>query len=90
MTAYSWPLIPQLIGVAVVIAEIILLTLVAAVIVLLYSIGSAISLWVQALVSGGRAGLLDIIFRRFRQVPLASAEAFRQGNLGVMDYAITR
>lgn len=40
-----------------------------AVIVLLYFVGSAISLWVQALVSGARVGLLTIVFMRFRKVP---------------------
>ncbi len=49
--------------------QIILLFLVVAVVVLVYFIGSAISLWVQALVSGGRVGLLNIIFMRFRKVP---------------------
>jgi uncharacterized protein YqfA (UPF0365 family) len=50
-------------------SQIILLILVVAVIVLLYFVGSAISLWVQALVSGGRVGLLNIVFMRFRKVP---------------------
>jgi uncharacterized protein YqfA (UPF0365 family) len=40
-----------------------------AVIVLVYFIGSAISLWVQALVSGARVGLFTIVFMRFRKVP---------------------
>jgi uncharacterized protein YqfA (UPF0365 family) len=38
-------------------------------VILLYFIGSAISLWVQALVSGARVGLFNIIFMRFRKVP---------------------
>jgi uncharacterized protein YqfA (UPF0365 family) len=38
-------------------------------IILLYFIGSSISLWVQALVSGARVGLLNIVFMRFRKVP---------------------
>ncbi len=38
-------------------------------IILIYFIGSAISLWVQALVSGARVGLFNIIFMRFRKVP---------------------
>ncbi len=38
-------------------------------IVLIYFVGSAISLWVQALVSGARVGLFNIIFMRFRKVP---------------------
>ncbi len=40
-----------------------------AVIILLYFVGSAISLWVQALVSGARVGLITIVFMRFRKVP---------------------
>jgi len=50
-------------------SQVVLLILVVAVIVLLYFVGSAISLWLQALVSGGRVGLLNIIFMRFRKVP---------------------
>ena len=37
--------------------------------VLFYFIFSYISLWVQALVSGARVGLINIIFMRFRKVP---------------------
>ncbi len=40
-----------------------------AVIVLLYFVSSAISLWIQALVSGARVGLFNIVFMRFRKVP---------------------
>ncbi len=40
-----------------------------AVIVLFVVIGTSVSLWVQALVSGARVGLLNIIFMRFRKVP---------------------
>jgi uncharacterized protein YqfA (UPF0365 family) len=40
-----------------------------AVIILLYFVGSAISLWVQALVSGARVGLITIVFMRFRKIP---------------------
>jgi uncharacterized protein YqfA (UPF0365 family) len=40
-----------------------------AVLVLLFFVGSAISLWVQALVSGARVGLFNIVFMRFRKVP---------------------
>ncbi|MDY6823929.1 MAG: flotillin-like protein FloA [Thermodesulfobacteriota bacterium] len=43
--------------------------LVIAVIVLFYFVGSAISLWIQALVSGARVGLFNIVFMRFRKVP---------------------
>lgn len=46
-----------------------LLLLVVALIALFYFIGSSISLWLQALVSGARVGLLNIIFMRFRKVP---------------------
>jgi len=38
-------------------------------VILLFFVGSAISLWVQALVSGARVGLLNIVFMRFRKVP---------------------
>ena len=38
-------------------------------VILIYFIGSAISLWVQALVSGARVALFSIIFMRFRKVP---------------------
>lgn len=37
--------------------------------VLFYFIFSYIALWIQALVSGARVGLLNIIFMRFRKVP---------------------
>ncbi|WP_022665765.1 flotillin-like protein FloA [Desulfospira joergensenii] len=37
--------------------------------VLFYFIFSYINLWIQALVSGARVGLLNIIFMRFRKVP---------------------
>ncbi|MGD8836729.1 MAG: flotillin-like protein FloA [Desulfobacteraceae bacterium] len=48
---------------------IILLIIAIAIIVLLFFVGSAISLWVQALVSGARVGLFTIVFMRFRKVP---------------------
>ena len=51
------------------IGQIGLLVLVIAIIVLLYFIGSSVSLWIQALVSGAKVGLLNIIFMRFRKVP---------------------
>ena len=35
----------------------------------LFFVGSAISLWIQALVSGARVGLFNIVFMRFRKVP---------------------
>ena len=37
--------------------------------VLVYFVGSALSLWIQALVSGARVDLISIIFMRFRKVP---------------------
>ncbi len=37
--------------------------------ILLYFVGTAISLWIQALVSGARVGLFSIVFMRFRKVP---------------------
>jgi len=40
-----------------------------AALVLFFFIGSAISLWMQALFSGTRVGLLNIVFMRFRRVP---------------------
>ena len=42
---------------------------VVALIILVYFVGSAVSLWVQALVSGARVGLIIIVFMRFRKVP---------------------
>jgi uncharacterized protein YqfA (UPF0365 family) len=48
---------------------ILMIFLVIAGIVLLYFVGSSISLWVQALVSNARVGLFNIIFMRFRKVP---------------------
>ncbi len=51
------------------IAQMGMLVLVVAVFALLYFIGSSLSLWLQAMVSGARVGLLNIIFMRFRKVP---------------------
>jgi uncharacterized protein YqfA (UPF0365 family) len=39
------------------------------IIIIGFVISSAISLWVQALVSGARVGLLNIVFMRFRKIP---------------------
>ncbi len=50
-------------------SNIILILIAIAVIVLLYFVGSSISLWIQALVSGARVGLISIVFMRFRKVP---------------------
>ncbi|MEW6077641.1 MAG: flotillin-like protein FloA [Thermodesulfobacteriota bacterium] len=47
----------------------ILVFLIIAAIILFFFIGSAISLWIQALVSGAHVGLLNIVFMRFRKVP---------------------
>ena len=49
--------------------QVLLIVIAIAVIVLLYFVGSAISLWIQALVSGARVGLVSIVFMRFRKVP---------------------
>lgn len=49
--------------------QIALLVLLVVVIALFFFIGTSITLWVQALVSGARVGLLNIIFMRFRKVP---------------------
>jgi len=48
-----------------------ILVIIAGVIalVLFYFIFSYLALWVQALVSGAKVGLLNIIFMRFRKVP---------------------
>jgi uncharacterized protein YqfA (UPF0365 family) len=46
-----------------------LIVIAIAAIVLLFFVGSAISLWVQALVSGAHVGLFNIVFMRFRKVP---------------------
>jgi uncharacterized protein YqfA (UPF0365 family) len=51
------------------VSEVLLIILVIAAIVLLYFVGSAISLWIQALVSGAHVGLFNIVFMRFRKVP---------------------
>ncbi len=51
------------------ISMILLIVIAIAVIVLLFFVGSAISLWVQALVSGAHVGLFTIVFMRFRKVP---------------------
>jgi uncharacterized protein YqfA (UPF0365 family) len=46
-----------------------LIVIAIAAIVLFFFVGSAISLWVQALVSGAHVGLFNIVFMRFRKVP---------------------
>ncbi len=49
-----------------------------AVLVLIYFVGSAISLWIQALVSGARVSLIAIVFMRFRKVPRALAVTLKK------------
>lgn len=51
------------------ISQIALLFVLVVAIVLFYFLASSLSLWVQALVSGARVGLFNIIFMRFRKVP---------------------
>jgi uncharacterized protein YqfA (UPF0365 family) len=51
------------------ITNIVLIIIALAILVLFYFVGSAISLWVQALVSGARVSLISIVFMRFRKVP---------------------
>jgi len=51
------------------VTNIILVIIVLAILVLFYFVGSAISLWIQALVSGARVSLISIVFMRFRKVP---------------------
>jgi len=48
---------------------IILAFAVVATIIIIYIVGTAISLWVQALVSGAKVGLLNIVFMKFRKIP---------------------
>ncbi|MBD3421323.1 MAG: flotillin-like protein FloA [Chitinivibrionales bacterium] len=40
-----------------------------AVLVLLFIVGSSVSLWIQALISNAHVGLLNIVFMRLRKVP---------------------
>ena len=41
----------------------------AVVLVIVFIIGSAIKLWIQALVSGAHVGMMNIVFMRLRKVP---------------------
>ncbi|MDO9262901.1 MAG: flotillin-like protein FloA [Desulfosalsimonadaceae bacterium] len=50
-------------------STVIVILLCLAGILLLFFVGSAISLWVQAMVSGAQVGLFNIVFMRFRKVP---------------------
>ncbi|MDX2496716.1 MAG: flotillin-like FloA family protein, partial [Desulfobacterales bacterium] len=49
--------------------NIILVIIGIAILGLFYFVSSAISLWLQAIVSGARVGLIAIVFMRFRKVP---------------------
>lgn len=49
--------------------QIALVILLLAIVAIFIFVGSSVALWVQALVSGARVGLLNIIFMRFRKVP---------------------
>jgi len=51
------------------IEQFIVVAMVIATIVVLLFVGSSITLWIQALVSGAGVGLLNIVFMRFRKVP---------------------
>ncbi len=51
------------------ISSILLIILGIVALIMLYFVGTAISLWIQALVSGARVGLFSIVFMRFRKVP---------------------
>ena len=48
---------------------VLLIILIVAALIVFFFVGSAISLWMQALISGARVGLLNIVFMRFRKVP---------------------
>jgi uncharacterized protein YqfA (UPF0365 family) len=49
--------------------QILMLILVVIIIVLFFFVASSLSLWVQALVSGAKVGLFNIVFMKFRKVP---------------------
>jgi len=51
------------------IEQVLLIVLGVGALLVLFFVGSAISLWIQALVSGARVGLFNIVFMRFRKVP---------------------
>jgi len=48
---------------------IVLIVLGIGVLVVFFFVASALSLWVQAIISGARVGLFSIVFMRFRKVP---------------------
>jgi uncharacterized protein YqfA (UPF0365 family) len=49
--------------------QIFMLLLVVIIIVMFFFVASSLSLWVQALVSGAKVGLFNIVFMKFRKVP---------------------
>jgi uncharacterized protein YqfA (UPF0365 family) len=49
--------------------QILMLLLVVIIIVMFFFVASSLSLWVQALVSGAKVGLFNIVFMKFRKVP---------------------
>ena len=50
-------------------STVLVLILVVLAIILFFFVFSALSLWIQALISGAHVGLLNIVFMRFRKVP---------------------
>jgi uncharacterized protein YqfA (UPF0365 family) len=48
---------------------VLIIVLAIAAIILMFFVGSSVSLWIQAIVSGARVGLFNIVFMRFRKVP---------------------
>jgi uncharacterized protein YqfA (UPF0365 family) len=48
---------------------ILVIVLAVAAIIFLFFVGSSLSLWMQALISGAPVGLFNIVFMRFRKVP---------------------
>jgi len=49
--------------------QILMLLLVIIIIVMFFFVASSLALWVQALVSGAKVGLFNIVFMKFRKVP---------------------
>ncbi len=50
-------------------SNVFLVILTVVLVIIVFIIGSSVKLWIQALVSGARVGLLSIVFMRFRKVP---------------------
>jgi uncharacterized protein YqfA (UPF0365 family) len=48
---------------------VLVLVIAVAALILFFFVFSALSLWIQALISGAHVGLLNIVFMRFRKVP---------------------